>query len=133
MRHDGSAARVTDGAPMPHTRWFPDARVNYAEHVLRHADGASAAHPAFHHLTENTALQTLALPELASQVRRLAERLRAMGVEPGDRVVAYMPNVPACAVAMLAAASMAPYGRRRPSSSARAPSSTASRRSRLRC
>ena len=45
VRHDGSAARVTDGAPMPHTRWFPDARVNYAEHVLRHADGASAAHP----------------------------------------------------------------------------------------
>lgn len=106
VQHDGSAARVTDGAPMPHTRWFPDARVNYAEHVLRHAASASAAHPAFHHLTESTALQTLALPELASQVRRLAERLRAMGVRPGDRVVAYMPNIPACAVAMLAAASI---------------------------
>lgn len=106
VRHDGSAARVTDGAPMPHTRWFPDARVNYAEHVLRHAASASAAQPAFHHLTENTALQTLVLPELASQVRRLAERLRALGVQSGDRVVAYLPNVPACAVAMLAATSI---------------------------
>ncbi|WP_198971942.1 acetoacetate--CoA ligase [Xylophilus sp. ASV27] len=106
VRHDGSAVRVTDGAPMPHTRWFPDARVNYAEHVLRHADSAGTAHPAFHHLTENTALETLALPELASQVRRLAGRLRAMGVRPGDRVVAYLPNVPACAVAMLAATSI---------------------------
>ncbi|MBS0294198.1 MAG: acetoacetate--CoA ligase [Proteobacteria bacterium] len=106
VRHDGSAARVTDGAPMPHTRWFPDARVNYAEHVLRHAAQADAAQPAFHHRTENTALQTLTLPELASQVRRLAERLRAMGVQSGDRVVAYLPNVPACAVAMLAATSI---------------------------
>ncbi len=106
VRHDGSADRVTDGTSMPHTRWFPDARVNYAEHVLRHAASADAAHPAFHHLTENSGLQTLTLRELASQVRRLATRLRAMGVQPGDRVVAYLPNVSACAVAMLAATSI---------------------------
>lgn len=106
VQHDGSAAPVTNGASMPHTRWFPEARVNYAEHVLRHAASASAAHPAFLHLTEGKALQTLTLRELASQVRRLAERLRSMGVQPSDRVVAYMPNVPACAVAMLAAISI---------------------------
>ena len=106
VQHDGSADRVTDGAPMPHTRWFPDARVNYAEHVLRHAARADAVHPAFHHLTEGSGLQTLTLRELASQVRRLAGRLRALGVQPGDRVVAYLPNVPACAVAMLAATSI---------------------------
>ena len=106
VQYDGAAERVTDGAPMPHTRWFPDARVNYAEHVLRHAAHADAAHPAFHHCTESTGLQTLTLRDLASQVRRLAERLRAMGVQPGDRVVAYLPNVPACAVAMLATTSI---------------------------
>lgn len=91
---------------MPRTRWFPDARVNYAEHVLRHADGADPTHPGLHYLTERSALQMLPLRELASQVRRLAERLRTMGVQPGDRVVAYLPNVPACAVAMLAVTSI---------------------------
>lgn len=104
--HDGSAERVTDGAPMPHTRWFPDARVNYAEHVLRHAERADPAHVAFHHASETEPPRALALRELASQVRRLAQWLRALGVGPGDRVVAYLPNVPACAVAMLAATSI---------------------------
>lgn len=106
VRHDGCADRVTDGAPMPHTRWFPDAQLNYAEHVLRHAAQADAAHPAFHHLTEDQALQVLSLRDLAAQVRRAAGWLRAQGVRPGDRVVAYLPNVPACAVAMLAATSI---------------------------
>ncbi|AOK56076.1 acetoacetyl-CoA synthetase [Burkholderia stagnalis] len=103
VQYDGSAHRVTDGAPMPHTRWFPDARVNYAEHVLRHAAHADAKQPAFHHATETTPLQTMPLADLASQVRRFATRLRELGVRPGDRVVAYLPNVPECAVAMLAA------------------------------
>lgn len=104
--HDGSATRVTDGAPMPHTRWFPDAGVNYAEHVLRHAAQAHARHPAFHHASETRPLQTLSLTDLASQVRRVATRLRELGVQPGDRVAAYLPNVPECAVAMLAATSI---------------------------
>ncbi|MBZ5790621.1 acetoacetate--CoA ligase [Burkholderia contaminans] len=102
VRYDGSSKRVTDGAPMPHTRWFPDARVNYAEHVLQNAAHADAA-PAFHYASETRPLQAMALADLASQVRRFATRLRALGVEPGDRVVAYLPNVPECAVAMLAA------------------------------
>ena len=104
--HDGSAERVTDGAAMPHTRWFPDARVNYAEHVLRHAVDADPEHVAFHHASELEPVRALPLRELASQVRRLARWLRAQGVGPGDRVVAYLPNVPACAVAMLAATSI---------------------------
>lgn len=106
VQHDGDAERVSDGAPMLRTRWFPDARVNYAEHVLRHAARADAQHPAFHHLTESSGLRTLGLQALAAQVRCLAERLRAMGVQPGDRVTAYLPNVPACAVAMLAVTSI---------------------------
>lgn len=106
LLYDGSATRVTDGSPMPATRWFPDARVNYAEHVLRHAAHADARHPAFHHASETRPLQTLSLADLASQVRRFATRLRELGVQPGDRVVAYLPNVPECAVAMLAATSI---------------------------
>ncbi|WP_334034575.1 acetoacetate--CoA ligase [Burkholderia cepacia] len=106
VQFDGSARRVTDGAPMPHTRWFPDARVNYAEHVLQHAAHADAAQPAFHYASETQPLRTLSLVELAGRVRRVATRLREMGVQPGDRVVAYLPNVPECAIAMLAATSI---------------------------
>ncbi|AEI82266.1 acetoacetyl-coenzyme A synthetase AcsA (plasmid) [Cupriavidus necator N-1] len=106
VQHDGSAQRVTNGAPMPDTRWFPDARVNYAEHLLRHAAHADPTHPAFHHAAEAQPLQVLTLVGLAGQVRRIATRLRELGVEPGDRVVAYLPNVPECAVAMLATVSI---------------------------
>ena len=110
VRYDGDATRVTDGAPMPHTRWFPDARVNYAEHVLRHEEQAEAdgegGRIAFHHASEAQPLRAMSLRELGSQVRRLATRLRELGVQPGDRVAAYLPNVPACAVAMLATASI---------------------------
>ncbi len=104
--HDGSAARVTDGAGMPHTRWFPDARVNYAEHVLRHAAQADPAQVAFHYASEEGPVRTMSLRELDGKVRRMARWLRARGVGPGDRVVAYLPNVPACAVAMLATTSI---------------------------
>ncbi|SDC97095.1 acetoacetate--CoA ligase [Paraburkholderia lycopersici] len=106
VQHDGSALRVTDGAPMPHTRWFPDARVNYAEHVLRNAAHADPTLAAFQSASETRPLRTLTMVDLASQVRRLATRLRELGVRPGDRVVAYLPNVPECAVAMLAATSI---------------------------
>ena len=100
VQYDGSARRVTDGAPMPHTRWFPDARVNYAEHVLQNAAHAGAA-PAFHFASETRALQTMSLAELGSRCGA-SRRACATGVVPGDRVVAYLPNVPECAVAMLA-------------------------------
>jgi len=106
VKYDGCAQRVTDGAPMPGTRWFPDARVNYAEHVLQNAAHVDAAYPAFHHASETRPLQTMALHDLASQVRRFATRLRELGVQPGDRVVSYLPNVPECAVAMLATVSI---------------------------
>ncbi|WP_186144673.1 AMP-binding protein, partial [Burkholderia gladioli] len=56
--------------------------------------------------SETQPLRTLSLVELAGRVRRVATRLREMGVQPGDRVVAYLPNVPECAIAMLAATSI---------------------------
>ncbi|MEO7337256.1 MAG: acetoacetate--CoA ligase [Caldimonas sp.] len=101
---------------MPGTRWFPGARVNYAQHLFRHAERAHAGgHPAI--VFQNEAMRLRAAdgtapfveigwPELRRQVASLAAALRRMGVEPGDRVCAFLPNAPAAAVAFLAAASL---------------------------
>lgn len=82
--------------------WFPGARVNYAEHFLRH-EAERADDIALVHCTETRALSRTRWRQLGDQVRRLATALRAHGVQPGDCVVSYMPNVPETVVAMLAA------------------------------
>lgn len=96
---------------MPGARWFPGAQLNYARHVLAHADAADAAgHPAL--VFQNEALladgqvQTLSWPELRAQVAALAAELKRLGVAPGDRVVAFLPNIPQTIVAFLAVASL---------------------------
>ena len=92
---------VLDRRAMPGARWFAGARVNYAEHVLRH-EAELAQETALHHISEGRPYGNLSWAELGRQVRVLATRLRAMGLAPGDRVVSYMPNAPETAVAMLA-------------------------------
>ena len=96
---------------MPGARWFAGAQVNYAQHVFRHADAAHAAgHPAI--VFQNEALRALgrteetSWPELRRQVAAYAAALSAMGVVPGDRVVAFLPNIPQAIVAFLATASL---------------------------
>ncbi|MFJ1708608.1 acetoacetate--CoA ligase [Kitasatospora sp. NPDC088346] len=93
---------------MPGARWFPGARLNYAEHALRHGeDPAHAAEPAVLHLDETTAEPVAtSWAELRRQVGALAAALRARGVRPGDRVGAYLPNIPQAAVALLATAAV---------------------------
>ncbi|MGA5702856.1 acetoacetate--CoA ligase [Peterkaempfera bronchialis] len=93
---------------MPGARWFPGARLNYAEHALRHAeDPAHADRPAVLHLDETTAEpQPLSWAELRRQVGSLAAELRRLGVRPGDRVSAYLPNIPQAVVALLASAAV---------------------------
>lgn len=86
---------------MPHARWFEGATVNYAEHLLRHEEALGAS-TVFHHASEIHTLARLSWGELGRQVRILATRLRAIGVRPGDCVVAYMPNTPEAAIAMMA-------------------------------
>ena len=98
-------------AVMPGARWFPGARVSYARQILRHADRAHAAgHPAIvfqnESLREGGELTSLSWPELRRQAGALAAALRAMGVEPGDRVAAFLPNMPVTVVAFLATASL---------------------------
>jgi acetoacetyl-CoA synthetase len=95
-------------AVMPGARWFPGAQVNFAQQVFRHAAAAhSAGHPAIIFQNERMAApDALSWPELSRQVRALAGRLVGMGVTPGDRVCAYLPNSPQTVVAFLACASV---------------------------
>jgi len=85
---------------MPGAKWFPGARLNYAQHVLRQErQGADAVL----FMSENTLPTAVTWEDFAGQVRILATQLRKLGVKPGDRVVSYMPNIPHTMVAMLAA------------------------------
>lgn len=96
-------------ARMPGARWFEGARLNYAQQVFRHADAAHAAgHPAivFRNERMGRALAMTSWPELRARVASLAAALRGLGVGPGDRVCAYLPNTPDAAVAFLACASL---------------------------
>jgi acetoacetyl-CoA synthetase len=102
---------VCDGAVMPNTRWFEGAQVNYAQQVLRHVDAAHAAGmPAIISHNENSLGSAppcvMSWPELRRQVASLALHLQAQGVQPGDRVAAYLPNVPEAMVAFLAVVSI---------------------------
>jgi acetoacetyl-CoA synthetase len=107
--HSPTPARcVIEAEVMPGAKWFPGAQANYAWQVLRHADAAHAAGcPAIVYLNERMAKPAeLSWPELRRQVGSFAGRLRAAGVQPGDRVAAYLPNGPQAVVAFLAAASV---------------------------
>jgi acetoacetyl-CoA synthetase len=91
--------RVLGRRAMPGAEWFPGARLNYAQNVLRRErDGGIA----LLHAGESRPLEPLTWRQLGGQVRILATRLRQLGVQPGDRVVAWMPNIPQTVVAMLA-------------------------------
>jgi acetoacetyl-CoA synthetase len=96
---------------MPGARWFEGAQLNYAQQLFRHADAAEAAgHPAI--VFQNEAMQArgelqhLSWPQLRQQVASLAAHLRRLGVQPGERVCAFMPNTPHTIVAFLASASV---------------------------
>lgn len=92
---------------MPGAAWFPGAQVNYARRVLRHVDEAQAAGvPAIVSENELGQVRELSWPELRRQVGALAVSLRELGVRRGDRVAAYLPNVPETVVAFLACASL---------------------------
>ena len=92
---------------MPGAKWFPGAQTNYARQVLRHVDPAHAAGlPALISDNEKGEARELSWPELRRQVASLALHLREQGVQPGDRVAAYMPNIPETIVAFLATASL---------------------------
>ena len=99
---DSGERDVIDGSRMPGARFFPDARLNFAENVLRRRDDG----PAIIATTEPGAERTLTFAELRAEVSRVAQALRASGVVAGDRVAAIVANVPEAIIAALGAAAI---------------------------
>jgi acetoacetyl-CoA synthetase len=92
---------------MPGANWFPGAQVNYAQQVFRHVAPAHAAgFSAVISRNEKGHSVELSWPDLKRQVAALALHLQAQGVQPGDRVAAYLPNIPETMVAFLATVSI---------------------------
>jgi acetoacetyl-CoA synthetase len=92
---------VDDLKKMPGAKWFSGARLNFAENLLRYRDDR----PAFI-FKGDAEIRPHDLPGLYTAVARLARSLRRLGIKPGDRVAAYMPNMMETAIAMLAATSV---------------------------
>jgi acetoacetyl-CoA synthetase len=103
VRADGEREPVLAGRDMPGAEWFPGTSLNYAEHVFA---GKEDDEVAILHASELRELDELSWGELRAQVAAVAGGLRALGVGPGDRVAAYMPNIPEAIVAFLASASI---------------------------
>ena len=100
-----SYERVLDGYDMPGAKWFEGSRLNLASQLFRfHAE--EPERPAIIARSELRLLTTLSWGELKRQVSQLAQALRRLGVQPGDRVVAYLPNLPETVVAFFACASI---------------------------
>ncbi len=93
---------IDDVNKMPGAKWFEGARLNFAENLLRYRDD----HTAFIFRGETQKSAKMSYAELYDTVARLAKSLRDIGVSPGDRVAAYMPNMMETAIAMLAATSI---------------------------
>lgn len=96
-------AQVLGDRSMPGAQWFTGSRLNYAEHIFRDRDPDGLA---LQHASELRELQALSWGELRAQTAAVAAGLRAAGVTEGDRVVAYLPNIPEAVVAFLACASI---------------------------
>ena len=97
------AQRVLGRRTMPGAEWFPGARLNYAQHALRHE---CAGRDALLYASEAEPVTGLDWAEFAGQVRVVATRLREIGVRPGDRVASYLPNIPQAVIALFATTSI---------------------------
>ncbi len=102
VRGEMGATVVVDREKMPGARWFPEARLNFAENLLRRRDQGDA----LVFWGEDKIKGRASHAELYRAVAQTAAALRALGVGQGDRVAAYLPNLPAAVVAMLATASI---------------------------
>lgn len=101
VRLGGEAGPVRSGDAMPATRWFPGRTLNFARYLLEGREGIALLSVAEDGATAETSWHSL-----RGQVGALAERLRALGIVRGDRVVAVLPNVEEAVVGMLATASI---------------------------
>ncbi|MCW3014571.1 MAG: acetoacetyl-CoA synthetase [Solirubrobacterales bacterium] len=101
IAHDQPTA-VLSGRSMPGSRWFPGATLNYAEHALRGPDDAIVVVAR----SQTRGPEELTRAELRDAVARARAGLARLGVGPGDRVAAYLPNIPEAVIALLATASL---------------------------
>ncbi len=99
---DKGQAVLTHATRMPGAKFFPEARLNYAEAMLRHQGDK----PALVFRGENGARQVITRDSLRTRVAALAAALKAAGVEPGDRVAAWLPNIPEGIIGLLATAAI---------------------------
>ena len=95
------ASVVIDGHKMPGARWFPEARLNFAENLMRRGDRGDA----FVFWDESGLRRRVSYADLYSDVSRAAQALLALGLRAGDRVAAFMPNIPEAGMLALAALS----------------------------
>ena len=93
---------IEDSAKMPGAKWFPDAKLNYAENLLRRRDTRDA----IVFWGEDKVKSRLSHKQLFDQVSRFSQALKAAGISEGDRVGGYLPNMPETIIAMLASASI---------------------------
>ncbi|MGB6425525.1 MAG: acetoacetate--CoA ligase [Solirubrobacterales bacterium] len=100
---DGDYERVLGSRQMPGAEWFPGTEVSFAAHIFR---GKADSAVAIRHASEIRELAELSWGELREQTARIRAGLIGLGVEPGDRVVAYLPNIPETVAAFLACASL---------------------------
>ena len=103
VRFETPAARVLGARAMPGAEWFPGATLSFAEHVFRGKDDDELA---IQHASELRELGAWTWGDLRRETARIAGGLRALGVEKGDRVVAYIPNIPEAVASFLACASI---------------------------
>jgi acetoacetyl-CoA synthetase len=102
VRFHDQPAGVLTGAAMPGTQWFPGATLNFAEHALAGPAGATVLVSR----SESRPRSELTRGELRERVASLRAVLRDLGVGPGDRVAAYLPNIPEAMITLYAAASL---------------------------
>ncbi|MHC8380520.1 acetoacetate--CoA ligase [Pseudomonas sp. LB3P14] len=102
VRGERGGRVLHDGEKMPGAQWFPDARLNFAENLLRDSSNADA----LVFWGEDKVKRRMSRAELRQAVAQLAAGLRELGIAPGDRIAAYLPNVPETLIAMLAASSL---------------------------
>jgi acetoacetyl-CoA synthetase len=95
--------RILDDAEMPGAQWFPGVRLNYVAQIVRNA---RTDRPAILHVSEDGMITELSWRELLGRVAAFAQTLRSHGVQAGDRVVGYLPNIPEAVIAFLATASI---------------------------
>ena len=100
----GDAPDVVLNSPqMPGARWFPGARLNYVDQVVRNA---RTDRPAIVYVSEDGSTVELSWAELLGRTAAFARKLKSKGVTSGDRVVGYLPNIPEAVIAFLATASI---------------------------